>query len=223
MMEFFYSLAGQLDYFYVTLLMAVESSFIPFPSEVVVPPAAYMAAEGHMNVYLVVVFATLGSIIGAIVNYVLGLYLGRPLVYRFAESRVGHLCLLNKKKIQQAEAYFDKHGVTATLVGRLVPGIRQLISIPAGLAKMNFLKFCIYTALGAGAWNIVLAAIGYYLHSVVPKDKLLDTVKQYEAPITYFILAVIAVAILYACVKKYRAKDKKNAAPSDDQQDTSCK
>lgn len=212
MMEFFYSLAEQLDYFYVTILMAVESSFIPFPSEVVVPPAAYMAAEGSMNVYLVVVFATLGSLIGAIVNYVLGLYLGRPLVYKFAESRVGHLCLLNKKKIQQSEAYFDRHGVTATLIGRLVPGIRQLISIPAGLAKMNFLKFCIYTSLGAGAWNIVLAAIGYYLHSVVPKDKLLTSVKKYEEPIIYVILAAIVVAILCACFKRYRARTKKDTS-----------
>ena len=98
MIDFFYSLAEQLNYFYVALLMAVESSFIPFPSEVVVPPAAYMAAEGEMNIVLVVVFATFGSLVGAVVNYVLSLFLGRPLVYRFADSRIGRLCLLNKKK-----------------------------------------------------------------------------------------------------------------------------
>lgn len=214
MIDFFYSLAEQLNYFYVALLMAVESSFIPFPSEVVVPPAAYMAAEGEMNIVLVVVFATFGSLVGAVVNYVLSLFLGRPLVYRFADSRIGRLCLLNKKKIQDAESYFDRHGVVATLIGRLVPGIRQLISIPAGLARMNFLKFCLYTTLGAGVWNVVLAAIGYYLHSVVPKEMLLDTVKQYEKPIIYVILGVIVVAVVIFCFRKYHSKVRNNTPSS---------
>lgn len=214
MIDFFYSLAEQLNYFYVALLMAVESSFIPFPSEVVVPPAAYMAAEGEMNIVLVVVFATFGSLVGAVVNYVLSLFLGRPLVYRFADSRIGRLCLLNKKKIQDAESYFDRHGVVATLIGRLVPGIRQLISIPAGLARMNFLKFCLYTTLGAGVWNAVLAAIGYYLHSVVPKEMLLDTVKQYEKPIIYVILDAIAVAVVIFCFRKYQSKVRNNTPSS---------
>ena len=214
MIDFFYSLAEQLNYFYVALLMAVESSFIPFPSEVVVPPAAYMAAEGEMNVVLVVVFATFGSLVGAVVNYVLSLFLGRPLVYRFADSWIGRLCLLNKKKIQDAESYFDRHGVVATLIGRLVPGIRQLISIPAGLARMNFLKFCLYTTLGAGVWNVVLAAIGYYLHSVVPKEMLLDTVKQYEKPIIYVILGAIVVAVVIFCFRKYHSKVRNNTPSS---------
>lgn len=214
MIDFFYSLAEQLNYFYVALLMAVESSFIPFPSEVVVPPAAYMAAEGEMNIVLVVVFATFGSLVGAVVNYVLSLFLGRPLVYRFADSRIGRLCLLNKKKIRDAESYFDRHGVVATLIGRLVPGIRQLISIPAGLARMNFLKFCLYTTLGAGVWNVVLAAIGYYLHSVVPKEMLLDTVKQYEKPIIYVILGAIAVAVVFFCFRKYQSKVRNNTPSS---------
>ena len=214
MIDFFYSLAEQLNYFYVALLMAVESSFIPFPSEVVVPPAAYMAAEGEMNIVLVVVFATFGSLVGAVVNYVLSLFLGRPLVYRFADSRIGRLCLLNKKKIQDAESYFDRHGVVATLIGRLVPGIRQLISIPAGMARMNFLKFCLYTTLGAGVWNAVLAAIGYYLHSVVPKEMLLDTVKQYEKPIIYVILDAIAVAVVIFCFRKYQSKVRNNTPSS---------
>lgn len=209
MFDFLYDLAEQLDYFYVTLLMAVESSFIPFPSEVVVPPAGYMAAEGNMNIFAVVAFATLGSLIGAVVNYVLSLYVGRPIVYKFADSRLGHLCLLNKAKIQKAEAYFDKHGIVATLLGRLVPGIRQLISIPAGLARMNFLKFCLYTTVGAGLWNIVLAAIGYYLHSVVgSRDELLESVKDYETPIVVAICAVIALFVAFVVFKNIRNRKK---------------
>ncbi len=209
MFDFLYDLAEQLDYFYVTLLMAVESSFIPFPSEVVVPPAGYMAAEGNMNIFAVVAFATLGSLIGAMVNYVLSLYVGRPIVYKFADSRLGHLCLLNKAKIQKAEAYFDKHGIVATLLGRLVPGIRQLISIPAGLARMNFLKFCLYTTVGAGLWNIVLAAIGYYLHSVVgSRDELLESVKDYETPIVVAICAVIALFVAFVVFKNIRNRKK---------------
>lgn len=209
MFDFLYDLAEQLDYFYVTLLMAVESSFIPFPSEVVVPPAGYMAAEGNMNIFAVVAFATLGSLIGAVVNYVLSLYVGRPIVYKFADSRLGHLCLLNKAKIQKAEAYFDKHGIVATLLGRLVPGIRQLISIPAGLARMNFLKFCLYTTVGAGLWNIVLAAIGYYLHSVVgSRDELLESVKDYETPIVVAICAVIALFVAFVVFKNVRNRKK---------------
>lgn len=209
MFDFLYDLAEQLDYFYVTLLMAVESSFIPFPSEVVVPPAGYMAAEGNMNIFAVVAFATLGSLIGAVVNYVLSLYVGRPIVYKFADSRLGHLCLLSMAKIQKAEAYFDKHGIVATLLGRLVPGIRQLISIPAGLARMNFLKFCLYTTVGAGLWNIVLAAIGYYLHSVVgSRDELLKSVKDYETPIVVAICAVIALCVAFVVLKNIRNRKK---------------
>lgn len=206
MLDFLYQLAEQLDYFYVTLLMAVESSFIPFPSEIVVPPAAYMAADGNMNVVLVVVFATLGSLIGAVINYVLSYYVGRPIVYKFAESRLGRICLLSKDKIEQAEKYFDKRGAVATLVGRLIPAIRQLISIPAGLAKMNFAKFALYTALGAGAWNIVLAALGYYLHSIVPKDQLQSALKQYETPIVVGICGVVALVVIVLIIKKVAKK-----------------
>lgn len=206
MLDFLYQLAEQLDYFYVTLLMAVESSFIPFPSEIVVPPAAYMAADGNMNVVLVVMFATLGSLIGAVINYVLSYYVGRPIVYKFAESRLGRICLLSKEKIEQAEKYFDKRGAVATLVGRLIPAIRQLISIPAGLAKMNFAKFALYTALGAGAWNIVLAALGYYLHSIVPKDQLQSALKQYETPIVVGICGVVALVVIVLVVKKVAKK-----------------
>lgn len=211
MLDFLYTLAEKLDYFYVTLLMAVESSVIPFPSEVVVPPAGYMAAEGNMNIVLVILFATLGSLIGAAANYVVSYYVGRPIVYKFAESKLGHLCLLNKEKIQRAEAYFEKHGVVATLIGRLVPAIRQLISIPAGLAKMNFFKFALYTTVGAGLWNVVLALLGYYLHSVVPYNELQSVVKEYEKPIIIGICAVVAIVVAIMIIKSRTSKSNKES------------
>lgn len=195
-----------LNYWTITLLMAIESSFIPFPSEVVVPPAAYKAAAtGDLNVWLVVFFATLGALIGAFINYFLALWLGKPIVYKFANSRLGHMCLLDEQKIVKAEEFFVRHGVVATLIGRLVPAVRQLISIPAGLAHMNVAKFALYTAIGAGLWNGVLAAMGYFLESVVPEDQLIATVTKYSHEIGYGILAVVVIAlaiIIYKGVKK---------------------
>ena len=171
-----------LNYWTITLLMAIESSFIPFPSEVVVPPAAYKAASGNseLNVYLVVLFATIGANIGAIINYYLAYFVGRPIVYKFANSRFGHMCLIDEAKVKNAEAYFDNHGALSTFIGRLIPAVRQLISIPAGLAKMKITTFLLYTTLGAGIWNAILAAIGYYLQSVVPEDQLMATVSEYS-------------------------------------------
>ncbi len=195
-----------LNYWTITLLMTIESSFIPFPSEVVVPPAAYKAAAtGELNVWLVVLFATLGALMGALINYFLALWLGKPIVYAFANSRFGHMCLIDQKKVETAEQFFVKYGVAATLIGRLVPAVRQLISIPAGLARMNLAKFALFTALGAGVWNGVLAALGYYLESVVPEEQLLETVTRYSHEIGIgIILAVILVVgfLVYKGVKK---------------------
>ncbi len=191
-----------LNYWTIMLLMAIESSFIPFPSEVVVPPAAYMAAAtGEMNIWLVVFFATLGALIGAFVNYCLALWLGKPIVYRFANSRLGHMCLLDEQKVVKAEQFFVRYGAVATLVGRLVPAVRQLISIPAGLAKMNIAKFALYTSIGAGLWNCVLAALGYYLESVVPEEQLIETVTTYSHEIGYTIMAIVAVALVFILYK----------------------
>jgi membrane protein DedA with SNARE-associated domain len=191
-----------LNYWTITLLMAIESSFIPFPSEVVVPPAAYKAAaSGELNVWLVVFFATLGALIGAFVNYFLALWLGKPIVYKFANSRFGHMCLLDEQKVIKAEQFFVRYGVIATLIGRLVPAVRQLISIPAGLAKMNIAKFALFTAIGAGAWNTVLAALGYFLESVVPEEQLIATVTEYSHEIGYGIIAVVAIALAYLIYK----------------------
>lgn len=203
-LDFIKEILQHLNYFWVTLLMAIESSFIPFPSEIVVPPAAYMSAGDNptMNVFLVVFFATVGCNIGALANYYLARYLGRPVVYRFAASKLGRLCLLSPEKIEQAEQYFVKNGVTSTLIGRLIPGIRQLISIPAGLAAMPLAPFLLYTTIGAGLWNIILAAIGYYLYSVVPADKLNETVLEYSKPIAWGIVAVLVIAGLVYFVRR---------------------
>ena len=195
-----------LNYWTITLLMTIESSFIPFPSEVVVPPAAYKAAAtGELNVWLVVLFATLGALMGALINYFLALWLGKPIVYAFANSRFGHMCLIDQKKVETAEQFFVKYGVAATLIGRLVPAVRQLISIPAGLARMNLAKFALFTALGAGVWNGVLAALGYYLESVVPEEQLLETVTRYSHEIGIGIILVVILVVgflIYKGVKK---------------------
>lgn len=180
-----------LNYWTITILMAIESSFIPFPSEVVVPPAAYKAAGGSdMNVFLVVFFATLGANIGALFNYYLAYFVGRPIVYKFANSRFGHMCLIDEDKVKNAERYFEKHGALSTFIGRLIPAVRQLISIPAGLSKMKLSTFLMYTTLGAGIWNTILAAIGYYLQSVVPEDQLLETVSKYSHELGYVFIGI---------------------------------
>ena len=190
-----------LNYWVITLLMAIESSFIPFPSEVVVPPAAYMAATtGDMNVFLVVLFATLGAIIGALVNYGLARYLGRPLVYRFAESRVGHMCLIDKEKVENAERYFDEHGAVGTFFGRLVPAVRQLISIPAGLARMSLGRFVLYTTLGAGLWNSILAGMGWYIGHYY-SGQLEEKVAQYSGELKIAMLVLGALVVLYLVYK----------------------
>ena len=196
-----------LNYWTITLLMTIESSFIPFPSEVVVPPAAYKAAAtGELSVWLVVSFATLGAIFGALINYYLALWLGKPIVYKFANSRFGHMCLLDQKKVETAEIFFNKHGAIATFIGRLVPAVRQLISIPAGLAKMNIAKFIAFTAFGAGIWNTVLAALGWYLEAIVPEDQLISTVTEYSHEIGYVIIGIVVLALAYITYKGIKKK-----------------
>jgi len=186
------------SYLLVFLLMAVESSFVPFPSEVVVPPAAYLAyTKGDMNVFIIVLAATAGALVGALINYYLSVWIGRPIVYRFADSRLGHAFLLNPAKIEKAEQYFDKHGVASTFVGRLIPAVRQLISIPAGLARMNVGLFVIYTALGAMVWNAILAALGYWLGHAVPQEQLFKTVEHYNTYLTWAGLALGGIILIF--------------------------
>lgn len=203
MTELFGFLLDQLNYLSVFILMTIESTFIPFPSEIVLPPAAYNAhATGEQNVFLLIVCATLGADFGAAINYFLSIYLGRPLIYAFANSKWGHLCQLNAEKIERSERYFNEHGVFATLTGRLVPVVRQLISIPAGLARMNFFKFILFTTIGAGIWNCVLAGIGWYLQTIVPKEQLMDKVNEYSDHIKVVILALVAIGAVYLVIKK---------------------
>ena len=198
-----------LNYWTVTLFMTIESSFIPFPSEAVVPPAAWKAAvSGEMNIFLVVVFATVGALLGALINYYIAYFFGRPIVYKFANSRLGHMCLIDEAKVRKAETFFEEHGVISTLIGRLVTVVRQLISIPAGLARMKIGRFILYTSLGAGIWNVILAALGYYM-AYIPgmqsEEAVMTKVKEYssEIGIVFVVVAVAVVAyLIYKGLKK---------------------
>ena len=197
------SLLNNLTYGAIFVLMLLESTVIPVPSELVIAPAAYHSAAGNVHVWLVILFGTLGADIGATINYIAGYYLGRPIIYKFANSRVGHLCLLNQEKVERSEKYFNDHGMVATITGRLIPGIRHLISIPAGLAKMKYWQFILYTTLGAGVWNCILAALGWYLHSFVPEEQLEDKILEYGEYIKFVILLLVGIAFVYFLTKWY--------------------
>lgn len=206
MLEFFQSLAdwymGNMNYFTITLLMAIESSFVPLPSEIVIPPAIWKAASGELNMYLVVLFATIGAIIGAMFNYVMARWLGRVIVYSFAESKIGKLFLLNRKKVEHAEAYFLDHGRSSTFIGRLIPGIRHLISIPAGLAKMNVGQFVLYTAIGSALWHTILAVLSYSLYT---QQELL---KKYMNELSYAFLVIGLIFVVFLIIKYRKSKKK---------------
>ena len=204
-MEFFQSIFGwymdNLNYFTVWLLMLIESTFLPMPSEVVIPFAAYKAGQGDLNVFLVVIFGTIGALCGSLVNYFLSYYLGRPIVYAFADSKVGKIFLLSKEKVIHAEEYFRRNGKSSTFIGRLVPGIRHLISIPAGLARMNLRDFILYTFVGAGIWNIILAIIGYYVYEM--RDKIFPY-------IGHILIGLGVIFVIYLIIRAYRDKKKKS-------------
>ena len=206
--ELFRWVLENLNYWVVTIFMAIESSFVPFPSEVVVPPAAWKAmADDSMNIVLVVFFATLGADIGALVNYYLARWLGRPIVYRFADSRLGHMCLIDKEKVEKAEQYFRDHGAVSTFFGRLVPAVRQLISIPAGLSGMHVSKFLLYTTLGAGIWNSILALIGYFIYKftdIKTTEDVYILASKYSHELGYAILGVAAAVIAFIIYKGCR-------------------
>lgn len=193
-----------MNYATITILMTIESSVIPFPSEIVVPPAAYIASQpdSHLNIYLVVLFATIGALLGAIINYFGAIYLGRPIVYRFARSKLGHIFLLSEEKILKAEEYFNKRGKISTFVGRLIPVIRQLISIPAGLARMNIPSFLIYTFIGAGIWNVILALVGYIAHGQQ------ELINKYTHELSYLLLGVVILFIGYVVIRQLMKRNK---------------
>ena len=199
------------SYLFVFLFMVIESSFIPFPSEVVVPPAAYLAMQkGDMNIFAVVAVATAGALVGALFNYFLSLLIGRPIVYAFADSRFGHACLIDREKVDKAEAYFDKHGAASTFIGRLIPAIRQLISIPAGIARMNIWVFILFTTLGALVWNTVLAGLGWWLSRQVSLSQLYDAVEKYNSYLTIGGLVLLGLCVIYILYNAFKGKKKDN-------------
>ena len=205
------TLLANLNYGTIFILMLLESTVIPVPSELVVAPAAYHAAAGNIDIWLVILFSTLGADAGASINYVAGWLLGRPVIWRFADSKLGKLCMLSHEKIEKSEAYFNNHGLVATITGRLIPGIRHLISIPAGLAKMTYWKFLLYTTIGAGAWNCILAALGWYLHTIVPEDQLHDKILEYGEYIKLTVIGLVAIACVYFVAKWYLKKRNRKA------------
>ena len=200
---------AHMNYYAVGGLMTLESSFIPFPSEVVIPPAVYVALDENthsgMNWWLVVLFGTLGALLGALINYFLSMWLGRPIIYAFAESKLGHMLQLSKEKIERAETYFNDHGNVSTLVGRFIPVIRQLISIPAGLSKMNIWAFMFFTTIGAAAWNFVLALLGYLAH----KAGDISVVEQYSHEISYAIIGIVVLVVAIFVIRYFVKRKKK--------------
>jgi dedA family protein len=207
-MSFITSMLGHLNYGTIFVLMLLESTVIPVPSELVVAPAAYHAAGGNLDIWLVILFSTLGADVGATINYLAGWYLGRPIIYKFANSKWGHLCLLNQEKVEKSERYFEKHGMVATITGRLLPGIRHLISIPAGLSRMNYWKFLLYTTIGAGAWHSILALLGHYMHAFVPEEQLNEKILEYGEYIKFGLIILVIIVCLYFLLKWYIKKKK---------------
>ena len=204
---------AHMNYTAVGLLMTIESSFVPFPSEVVIPPAVYVASNPEsasgMKIWIIVVVGTLGALLGAFINYYLSRLLGRPIIYAFAESKLGHLLSLNSEKIERAEAYFNKHGNISTLVGRLIPVIRQLISIPAGLSKMPVGAFALYTFLGAAAWNCILALLGVLAYRAA-KPALIE---EYSHALSIILIALFCAVILFIIIRALWKKRRQNSSP----------
>ncbi|MBO4606439.1 MAG: DedA family protein [Prevotella sp.] len=198
-----------MNYLAVAALMTLESSFIPFPSELVIPPAILNSLEenkqSNMVWWLIVIVGTIGALLGALVNYYLALWLGRPIIYKFANSKLGHLLQLSQEKLERAEVYFNDHGAISTLVGRFIPVIRQLISLPAGLARMNIWSFILYTTIGAFLWNCILAFLGYLGHLAGG----IKAVQRYNDELSIIILALVAVAALYFVIR-YFVKKRRN-------------
>ncbi|MBP9771084.1 DedA family protein [Candidatus Gracilibacteria bacterium] len=185
-----------MGYWGIVILMAIESSFIPFPSEIVIPPAAYLAYKGEMNIYLIILCGILGSLIGAVFNYYVAMWLGKPLAYKLVDKKWAKYLLLSRSGLEKAENYFNKYGSASTFFGRLIPAVRQLISLPAGFVKMDFGKFVFYTVLGSGFWVSVLAALGYFFGE---NQALL---KEYYREITIGLIVLVALIVAVVLLKK---------------------
>ncbi len=197
--------ADNMNYFSITALMAAESSILPVPSEMVIPPAVYVAMdpESDLSIFWIIIFGTIGALIGASFNYIMSRWLGRLVVYKFADSKVGKMLMLSSEKIQKSEKFFNDHGKTSTFIGRLIPVVRHLISIPAGLAKMNYFTFLFYTFIGAGLWNIILAGLGY----VAGENR--DLINTYSHEFSYGFLGIGALLVIWLVVKSVKKKKQK--------------
>lgn len=183
----------ELGYWGIFILMGIESSFIPFPSEVVLVPAGYLAAKGEMDLLLVIAVGLLGSLTGALVNYYGAMWIGRAFLLRY-----GRYFFVKPAALAKMDRFFERHGPISTFTGRLIPGIRQLISIPAGLARMELRLFLLYTALGAGIWGTILAVVGY----LIGDNEAL--VRTYLAQITLLTLGAIAVVVAFYVYRQRR-------------------
>lgn len=191
---------GKLGYWGIVAMMFLESSFFPFPSEVVIPPGGYLASKGEMNLFLVIFFGIVGSLLGAWFNYWLAVKLGRPLLLKY-----GRYVGLTEEKYTKVEHYFVEHGEIGTFVGRLIPGLRQYISFPAGLARMNIMRFSLFTGLGAGLWVVILAYIGYFVGNNP------DMVKTYSHQSTIYLIGFLFV-LIGGYVWYYKRKKKNGRA-----------
>lgn len=200
---------ANLNFWTVSLFMAIESTFIPFPSEVIIPPAAYKAATVP-ELLLVILAGILGSCVGALINYSLAVWLGRPLVHKFADTKVAHLLLINSQKVEKAEQFFIRFGRSATFIGRLVPGVRHLISIPAGLAKMKLGTFLAFTALGSGLWSSLLAVAGYLFKGHE------DQFRAYYDEIGWGLMIVGVAFVVFIVLKVFVFAKKKPSPPTAD-------
>ena len=191
------SIINQLGYVGIFIGMVIESSFVPFPSEIILIPAGALVAMGEMSFIAVFIAAVLGSLVGAWINYFLALFLGRTAV-DFLVARYGKFFFISEKNIKKSDAYFQEHGEITTFVGRLIPVIRQLISLPAGFSKMNFLKFSLYTSIGAGIWTIILILVGFFFGSTIePVIKATITLL-----LLLFSLIAVIIYLLYTEKKK---------------------
>lgn len=184
--NFFLSITQGMGYLGVFLLMAVESSFIPFPSEIVIPPAAYLASKGEMNIFYIIIIGVLGSLLGALINYFLAYFLGRKVVFYLVKLKYSKFLLISEENLKKAEDLIKRYGSFSTFFGRLLPAVRQLISIPAGFSKMNILAFIFFTTLGSSLWIIILALLGYYF------GENQDLLSKYYFEISMFFVGLVA-------------------------------